>query len=110
MLKASLGSRSEIALITLLLLGSCGSPAQNGRVRVDLVDADARNALARVLALEKRVGELEQQVAANERNAEIAFAKAAADRKAANANTQTMEVFKDQTSERLERIERRLRL
>jgi hypothetical protein len=99
--KLSLHLRIELALATLLLLGSCEKQRATEPVTVDFVDVNARNALARVQSLETRISKLEKQAAATDRYIETATANAAAERRTANA-------FREGTQERLQRIERRL--
>lgn len=58
--KISLHARTELALAAALLLGSCGRPEWEDRL--DVADVNARNAIARVDALEDRVEELESRL------------------------------------------------
>lgn len=60
-------ARIEIALATLLLLGSCGDSAprrftEGDYDRLDAADVNARNAIYRVNVLESRIEELEQRL------------------------------------------------
>lgn len=52
-------ARIEIALVAVLLLGSCKPDWED---RLDVADVNARNAIYRVNALESRVEELERRM------------------------------------------------
>jgi hypothetical protein len=58
-MKLNLHARIEIGLGLVLLLGSCGPDWED---RLDVADVNARNAIARVDALESRVSELEDRL------------------------------------------------
>jgi hypothetical protein len=60
-------ARIEIALVAVLLLGSCGDNAyrrftEGDYDRLDVADVNARNAIYRVNELESRVEELERRI------------------------------------------------
>lgn len=64
--KLNAHARIEIAIATVLLLGSCDAmPHKFTNAdfdRLDVADVNARNAINRVDALESRVSEIEQQL------------------------------------------------
>jgi hypothetical protein len=66
MLKLNAHARIEVALVAILLLGSCDSlPANYTRgddEKLEAADVNARNAIYRVNALESRVEELERKL------------------------------------------------
>lgn len=104
----SIRTRCEIALLTILLLGSCsGSQRFSAGDAYDLADvarANSVNALAAVEALESRVAELESQVELSERNIKTAFDNAEADRSTANDNSRII----NRSLDRLDAVEARL--
>ncbi len=60
----------EMLIVGAFLLGSCGQNAallftEDDQDRIDVADANARNAIARINELEGRVEELEQLHSAN---------------------------------------------
>lgn len=66
-MRLNLHARIEIAILTVLLLGSCGQNAsrrftEGDYNRIDVADVNARNAIARVNELESRVEEIERRL------------------------------------------------
>lgn len=66
-MKLSRHARTELLILTALALGSCGSNAPRTFTagdydRLDVADVNARNAIARVDALESRVNDLESKL------------------------------------------------
>lgn len=59
MLKLNAHARIEIALVAVLLLGSC-KPAWEEKL--DIADVNARNAINRVNSLESRVSDIESRL------------------------------------------------
>lgn len=106
--KWSTRARCEIAVITVLLLGSCsGSQRLNAGDAYDLAAAarvNSANALAAVEDLESRVAELESQVALHEKDIGTAFANAEKDRSTANDNAKII----NRSLDRLDAVEERL--
>ncbi|MXO46867.1 hypothetical protein GRI69_01150 [Erythrobacter vulgaris] len=107
----TLHARIEIGLAMALLLGSCGGGGVVTRDEViDIADdaVDGSDLGQRLEALASRVEELEAQTALNATNIETAFTNADSDRETANGNAEILNDFKDNTHDRLDRIEIRL--
>ena len=66
-MKLSRHTRTELLILTALALGSCGSSAPRTFTagdydRLNVSDVNARNAIARMDALESRVDEIESRL------------------------------------------------
>lgn len=58
-MRLNIHARIEIAIVAVLLLGSCKPDWED---RLDVADVNARNAIHRVNSLESRVDEIEAQL------------------------------------------------
>jgi hypothetical protein len=66
-MKLSRHARIELLICTAIVLGSCGSNARRTFTagdydRLEVADVNARNAIARVDALESRISEIESKL------------------------------------------------
>lgn len=105
-MRATIHAKIEIAIVAILLLGSCDTQhtPNDAYDLADVARANSANALSQIEELEGRIDDLESKAALNEANIRTAFSNAEADRNVANENSAII----NRALNRLEDVEVRL--